>query len=401
MCRGGVRLIAGVGLVAGLSLVQPLRAQANDVQLAFQHGAAALREGRMDVAEREFRNAVRLDPALAEARLDLGLVLGREGKNAEAIESLKKALELNPRLDSANMFLGVFLHQAGRDDDSVAALQRELSLNPRSQEALSWLGIVELASGHPELAVDPLDRAYALAPDDLTVLEYRGRAHSQVAQASYGRMARLSPDAWQVHQIRAELFASESKDREAVAEYEAAIAKETRNPDLYEGLGDAYRRLNDLEAAQKAYARELELAPQNPIAMYDLGSTDVDRGDYAAGVPLLKAMLAIYRSSPNAEYYLGRGLAESGQDAEAVTWLEKSAQADPEGEVGKRSFYELARIYRKLKRPEEAGKALASYNQMRERDERQKAQGAGDWRKLNGPAAAPGTTGPGDAAAKP
>ena len=390
MMRANVRV--GIVLAGLLTLAAAGHAQSAEVQLAFKNGASALSEGRSDVAEREFRTAVRLDPTLAEARLDLGLVLGREGKNAEAVESLRKALELNPKLDSANMFLGIFLHQAGHDNESAEALQREIALNPKSEEALSWLGIVELAAGRPELAVEPLDRAFALAPDDLNLLQYRGRAHSQVAQASYGRMAQISPDAWQVHQIRAELFGAESKDREAVAEYEAALARESRNPDLYEGLGDAYRRLNELEAAQKAYSRELELSPRNPIAMYNLGSTDVDRGDHAAGIPLLKAMLAAYRSSPTAEYYLGRGLAENGEDAEAVTWLEKSAHADPESEIAKRSYYELARSYRKLHRLDDAQRALATYNLMREKTETQKAARVADWRKLNGGAAAESTT---------
>ena len=359
-------------------------AQSAEVQLAFQQGATALREGRPADAERSFRNAVRLEPSLPEAHLDLGLVLGRTGKADEGIAELRHALELNPRLDSAHLFTGVFLYQTGRNDEAIAQLEQELELNPKSGEALSWLGIVQLAAGHPELATAPLDAAAALSPDDLNLLEYRGRAHSQVAQASYNRMALINPDAWQVHKVRAELYASENKDRDAITEYEAALAKETRNPDLYEGLGDRYRHLNELEPARKAYEKELSLSPQNPIAMYNLGSTRVDLGD-ASGVPLLEAMLKVYGTSLNAEYYLGRGLAEGNRDAEAVVWLEKTAQADPQGEVGKRSYYELARIYRKLHRPEDAERSLAQMNRLRAQDEQQKNGKLDDWRKVNGP----------------
>ncbi len=358
-------------------------AQSPEVQLAFQQGATALREGRPADAERSFRNAVRLDPTLPEAHLDLGLVLGRTGKSEEGIDELRKALELNPRLDSAHLFLGVFLYQTGRIEDAIPQLQQELAANPNSGEALTWLGIVQLAAGRPELATGPLDAAATFSPDDLNLLEYRGRAHSQVAQASYSHMATLSPDAWQVHKIRAELYVAESKDADAIAEYQAALARETRNPDLYEGLGDAYRRMNDLEGAHKAYQHELELSSQNPIAMYNLGSTDIDQGDHAAGIPLLEAMLRINSTSLPAQYYLGRGLAESNRDAEAVTWLERTAKADPNGEVGKRSYYELSRIYRKLKRPEDAERALTAYNQRRLQDEKQKADRLADWRKVD------------------
>lgn len=371
-------------------MLQPsgARAQSTEVQQAFMRGATALRAGQNTDAEREFRRAVTLDPGLPEAHLDLGLVLGREGKISEATQSLRKALSLDPRLASANMFLGIFLYQSGQSEEAIAALQQERSLNPKSEETLSWLGIVELAAGHPELAVGPLDEAAALAPDDLNVLEYRGRAHSQVAQASYARMAQLSPNAWQVHKVRAELYSSDHKDRDAVQEYEAALVSESRNPDLYEGLGDAYRRLNDLDSAQKAYARELELTPRNPVAMYNLGSTDIERGDHAAGIPLLQAMLAVYRTSPTAEYYLGRGLAESGRDTEAAEQLEKSSKEDGDGEVSKRSLYELSRIYRKLHRTEDAQRALSAYNRLREKEEQSKADKVADWRKIDAAAGA-------------
>ncbi|MDQ2840570.1 MAG: tetratricopeptide repeat protein [Acidobacteriota bacterium] len=378
-------------VAAGILSLRPmeLQAQSIEVQLAFQHGATALREGRPAEAEREFRNAIRLDPTLAEAHLDLGLVLGREGKSAEAIESLKQALILNPHLEAGHMFLGVFLYQMGRNEEAISQLQQELAQSPKNREALSWLGIVELASGHPELATGPFDAALELSPDDLTLLEYRGRAHSQVAAESYSRMAKVNPDSWQVHKVRAELLVSENKDREAVAEYQAALNREKNNPDVYEGLGDAYRRLNELEPAGQAYAQELALAPRNPIAMYNLGSTDIDRGDYAAGVLLIEAMLKNYDASPTAEYYLGRGLAESNHEVEAVTWLERTAKSDPKGELAKRSYYELSRLYRKMHRPEDAARTLAAYNHLRESDDLRNAGHAADWRKLNATAPTP------------
>ena len=367
----------------------PLHAQDAKLQAAFQRGAAAMRSGHVSEAEAAFREAVKLAPSVADAHLDLGLVLGREGKLDEAIASLQQAIRLNPELEGAHMFLGIFLHQANRQDEARAALQQEIDHHPNNAEALTWLGMVELAAGHPERAVGPFDRAAALQPDDLNILEYRGRAHNLVARDSYARMARLDPGSWHVHRVQAELYADEGRHTDAIAEYEAAIKLEGRNPDLYEGLGDEYRKTSQLDAARRAYAKELELSPQNAVAMYDLGSTEVESGDNADGVPLLQAMMTGFPGSPVAEYYLGRGLAAQGKDAEAVTWLEKSAAGDPAGEVGKRSYYELARVYRKLQRTDDAQKAVAEYNRIREAQDKKDAKQVEDWRKLSTPAAEP------------
>lgn len=361
-------------------------AQSPQVQEAFERGALAMRNGRSADAEKAFREAVKLAPNLADAHLDLGLVLGREGKQEDAIASLRRSIELDPRLASAHMFLGVFLYQANRQEEAIEALNQDLVLDPKNGETLTWLGIVELAAGHPERAVGPLDRAAEITPNDLNLLEYRGKAHNLVARDSYAKMAQISPNSWQVHKVRAELYAEEEKHGDAIKEYEAAIQQEQRNPDLYEGLGDQYRQINELDAAQKAYARELDLSPQNPIAMYNLGSIDIDKGDHAAGVPLLEAMLERYRGAPVAEFYLGRGLAEAGKEAEAATRLEQSARADPESEVAKRSYYELARLYRKMQRPVDAERALREYNRLREAQDKKNAEKVQDWRKLNAPA---------------
>jgi len=353
------------------------------VQAAFQRGARAMRGARSEDAEREFRQAVKLAPQLAEAHLDLGLVLGREGKLDQAIASVQAALRLDPKLESAHMFLGIFCFQANRREEARAALQQETTQWPGNVEALKWLGTVDLAMGQPEQAAGSFDHAHELAPKDLEILEFRGKAHSQVARDSYAAIALIDPVSWHVHRVRAELFATEGRHADAIEEYESAIKSEVRNPDLYESLGDEYRAANQLSSAQKAYAAELALSPTNAIAMYDLGSTDVELGRDADGIPLLRATLKSLRTVPVAEYYLGRGLADAGNEVEAVEWLERSARNDASGEVGKRSFYELARAYRKLQRPADAAHALAEYTRRRDQQAQTNAQQLQDWRKLD------------------
>ena len=342
-----------------------------------------MQQGRVADAEHYFRQATQLAPEMAETHLDLGLVLGREGKLEDAIAALRTAIRINPKLKSAHMFLGIFLYQANHQDEARTELQHEIDEDPANAEALTWLGIVELSTGHPERAVAPLDRAAELTPNDPNLLEYRGRAHNLVAQESYARMARIDPGSWHVHRVQAEIYADEGRHAEAIAEYQAAIKLESRNPDLFEGLGDEYRKTSQLDLAQQAYTQELKLSPQNLIAMYNLGSTDVERANYTEGVPLLQTMLRSYTNAPVAEYYLGRGLAAQGESLEAIAWLQKSVQTDKSGEVAKRSYYEMSRLYRKLHRPEDAQRALANYTRLHSAEESKSAQQVEDWRKFD------------------
>lgn len=336
----------------------------------------------MAAAESAFREAVTLAPTLPEVHLDLALLLAREGKLQDATASLRQAIALNPNLPTAHMFLGIFLFQLNQPDEARLELAKELATNPDNIEALTWLGTLELAQSHPESAATALDRAVALAPQDLNLLELRARAHSQIARDSYARMAKLDPTGWHVHRVQAQLAAESGQHTQAIAEYQAALKQQPKNPDLLEALGDEYRATSQLDAAAATYRKELELVPSNPIAMYDVGSVAVELGDAAQGVPLLLAMNKAMPGAPVAEYYLGRGYATLGSYDDAIVWLKRSALADKDGEIAKRSWYELARAYRRLHRVGDAERAQSEYNRIREIQEKQGNQTVQDWKKL-------------------
>jgi tetratricopeptide (TPR) repeat protein len=363
----------------------PARGQQQDTQVQlqsiFREAATAMREGRAAEAEKYFQQATELAPNLPEAHLNLGLAQLKEGKLQEASASIEKAIQLDPRSPGAHMFLGIVDYQMNRIDAAIENLQQEVAANPKSPEAQLWLGIVELASGHPEKATEPLDRAAELAPKDLNILDYRGQAHMKVAKQSYADMYHLGPTSWRVHRLNAEIAAESEQYKRAIDEYLAAIHIAPKEADLYEGLGEQYRKTGATDAAEKAFAQQLELTPGNPVAMYNLGSVRIDRGEEEAGVPLLQQVVKIYGKPTVADYYLGRGLAAQGKNDEAVQELQRAATI--EGEVQRRSLYELAQTYRKMGDTAKARATLTQYQELRQAAERQSTQQLEDWRKLN------------------
>jgi tetratricopeptide (TPR) repeat protein len=267
-------------------------------------------------------------------------------------------------------------------EQARAALRQEIDLNPTSAESLMWLGITELAAGNPEKAVLPLDKAAELAPKDINILDYRGRAHLLVSKNSYAQMYALDPGSWRVHRLSAQIFSESNQHKPAIAEYEAAVKLAPTQPDLYEELGDEYRKEGNLEAAQANYAKRLELTPHDPVAMYDLGSVFVEQGNAPAGVPLLKEAIKAFAKPTAADYYLGRGLAAMGQYPEATASLERATGVQQSNEVAKRAYYQLSQVYRKMQRTADANNALAEFQKLSELDARQSAQQLADWNKM-------------------
>jgi superkiller protein 3 len=332
---------------------------------SIRSGAQQLHAGDYAGAERSFRAATEAAPESGEAHLDLGLVLIREGKRSEAVDELKTAARLSPQTPGIQMFLGISYYQLHRLDEAIGALNQELELNHENAEALMWLGIVELANGDAEKAVAPLDRAAALSPKDLNILDYRAQAHSQVASDSFARMRQLDPDSWHVHRARAQNFADLGQPQQAIREYQAAIEKQPQNADLYEGLGTAYLKMSNSADAAHAFVEELKLNPGNPVALYNLGRIKVENGDAAAGVPLLEKAVPTLPNPAPGYFYLGLGLVRTGHDTEAVSWFEKSLAAKPSAFIEQSAWFQLARLYQRLHRDQDAQHAVAELKRLK------------------------------------
>lgn len=365
------------------------------VEDLFRQGASDMREGRVTDAEADFLRATKLAPAFAPAYLDLGLAQLKEGKLTEATASIQRSIDIDPKSPGAHLFLGIAEYQSNHIQEAIDNLQQEIDEAPDNSQALLWLGIVELSSGHPEKATGPLDRAAALNPTDLNTLDYRGQAHMEVAKSSYAQMYRLDPGSWRVHRLNAQIDAEADQHKQAIDEYQAAIHIAPKEADLYEGLGEEYRRIGQLDLAQQAFARQLQLTPGNPIAMYNLGSVEIDRSEESSGVPLLEQVVKLYGKPTVADYYLGRGLAAEAKYAESAAELRRATGV--QGEVQLRAWYELGQIYRKMDRADDAHNALLQYQQLRQASETKKAKEVADWRKLNAadsPSSAPTTDKP-------
>jgi tetratricopeptide (TPR) repeat protein len=330
-----------------------------------QQGAQAMQAGKPAEAEEIFKQAIAASPQLPDGYLGLGMAEMREGKPDEAAQSLGKAIEIDPRTPGAHLFLGIAQFQMNKLDEAVASLTEETRLKPDDAEALTWLGMAELAAGHPDQATGPLDRAAALNPQDPNILDYRARAHTQVAQECFRDLYNLDPASWRVHRALGEMLAAARRPEDAVAEYKAALAEQPGDPDLYEALGDQ-EQLAGLKAdATHAYEQELKLNPHSPVALYNLGKMQVESGDPAVGVEDLKKAIQAQAPAAPAFYYLGVGLAKTEHYQEAADWLEKSLAAHPSSAIEQSDWYELIRVYQRLNRGQDAQHALDEFKRLK------------------------------------
>jgi len=117
---------AYVGLAAAY-LGMPLHTAITERELAPKIRAAA-------------NQALKLDPGLGEAHLDLGRALAAEFNWRAAEAEFKRGLELSPNNAVAHRWYSIFLWQLGRNDESLTEARRALDLDPVSLPASSCVG---------------------------------------------------------------------------------------------------------------------------------------------------------------------------------------------------------------------------------------------------------------------
>src|SRR4051812_42340925 len=88
---------------------------------AYDRGVILLGQGRFDLADREFRRELSLDPDNARAHACLALCLGRSDQDAEALREAQEAVRLDPNHPFCHYVHGQALHALGREHEAEAA----------------------------------------------------------------------------------------------------------------------------------------------------------------------------------------------------------------------------------------------------------------------------------------
>jgi tetratricopeptide (TPR) repeat protein len=81
-------------------------------------------EGKFDAAVKSYRQALQMNPNLAEAYSLMGSALAESGKYKEAEEALRKAISLKPTFAEGYYHLGIFLKSQGRESEAAEAFRK-------------------------------------------------------------------------------------------------------------------------------------------------------------------------------------------------------------------------------------------------------------------------------------
>ena len=218
------------------------------------HAAEHHKEGRLEEAERLYREVLRDNPQHVDALRMLGRIALSAKRNADAERLLRRAVELAPDFGGAIMDLARLLKEQNRFDEALEHCNRLVELEPQNPQA------------HFQLAG-------TLAPAALT---WR-------AIEAYRRALELQPKFPGAHLGLGHVLKTVGRQEEAVAEYRECIRLKPDNGESYWSLANlkTYRLTDDDIAAMEASLQRDDLTDQSRVNfLYAMAKAFEDRGDF-------------------------------------------------------------------------------------------------------------------------
>lgn len=112
--------------------------------------------------QRSALKAVELDPTLAEAQTALSIARLQEWKWAEAEQAGRRAVQLDPKSADAHYFLGLLIGRLGRFDEALDQIKKAVELEPMSLIMNANLAGAYMDAGQNDLALIQARKTYDL-----------------------------------------------------------------------------------------------------------------------------------------------------------------------------------------------------------------------------------------------
>src|SRR5215469_12873533 len=128
------------------------------LQELFDQAIALHQGGNLADAERLYQQVLLTEPNSFGARHMLGVIRFQQGRKSDAIDFITGAVKLNPRVPAAWVNLGHVQAAAGHSEHAVASYRKALELAPGNIAVLNAMAAQLLRLGRRRQAVDALDQ---------------------------------------------------------------------------------------------------------------------------------------------------------------------------------------------------------------------------------------------------
>jgi len=197
--------------------------------------------GDVKLAEREWREALRLAPNDSSILNYLGLLCTKQGRYTEAVSFLRKAVKLKPDDPLVHLHLGIAYEKTALNGPAETEFRVALSLAPQNVEARNCLGMLYLQVGRVKEAEEQFHLSLQTQANDAGYCGlgeiYLRRGDRAGAQRAFQSAASLNANNSEARFRLGALYLAQGRKAEALREFQAGLKTDPENRDALEAVG--------------------------------------------------------------------------------------------------------------------------------------------------------------------
>lgn len=258
-------------------------------------GDAFTASGQSAEAVASYRKAIELDPKNVTAQVGLVYALIASNKAAEAKPIALKATEMDKNSGPAFAALGYAISAEKKFDgndpswsDAIAQAQQGVFLAPKNPQVQVVVAKLFEARGNYDqaqvayLAAIAADPGYTPAKSAIIMNNFR-RGDIDGALKAAEELVKANPNSPEANKMYGEFLARKGQYKEAIPPLEKATAAMPTNADAWAILAHSYHMTRSFEDGKNAYAKAVQLNPNNNEIKSNYGlllgmSGDPDKG---------------------------------------------------------------------------------------------------------------------------
>ena len=343
-------------------------AQEGDVDALLSRAVVLQQTGDLSGAAALYVQVLRVVPAAARVRSNLGAAYAGLGRFDEAIVEYRRALETEQD-NSIRQNLTLALLKAGRLEEAADEADRMRLAQPENRNMVLVAADCRLRLGQSERVVELLQPVSAAAPDDKTVAFMLGTAMLNLGRTSEAELLIdrvFRDDSPEGHLLLATLSAGRGDCPAAVKELDLARARNPQLPQVNYLKGSCLKTQGDWAGAAEAFRRELEIDASHYESNLNLGNLLREEGRYEEALVHLLRAARVRGDAPIVKFSLGALYVSLGRMDEARHLLEEVQSVAPTHVA---TQVQLAIVYTRLGLKEEAVRARENATRLQKKAE--------------------------------
>lgn len=328
-----------------------------------QEAGQAMAAKNLGAAAAALEKLATLTPDVAEVHANLGMVYYSQNRFTEAAQAFQRAVRLNPAIPNGALMLGLCDAELGHWERARPILESTFR-NPPNPEIGRTVGIklVEVYSSLNESfkALETSEELLERYPRDPEILYRASHLYGDRALQIMDRLVDVAPQSpWKLMAFAEALESLKHYDL-AIIQYRKVIAADPGMPGVHYRLGRALL-LNSVDSEQardgalKEFHEALVGDPRNAGAEYEIGEIYRRRGDSGQAARHFFRAIEIDPRFEEAQIAVARILISLQKPKEALPHLRLAIKVNPANEV---SHFLLAKAYKSL------GDATGSEHEM-------------------------------------